>query len=78
MEEAILGFWKGMVELGMRPLLALGLQEEQPMLLCGRCGWLMPLLDHMRPQNCEGVASHVGFMSINFVLLVRVLCVQQF
>jgi hypothetical protein len=75
MEEALyIGVWKGgWVE--DESTSCLGLQEERATLLCGWCGWLMPLLDRGWHWNCQGVASHMGFLSIIFMSLLNV---QQF
>ena len=75
MERGDIRVLEGVVELRIRPL---GLQVEWLVLLCGGCGWLMPSLGHEWHQNCKGVDSHVGFLSIIFVSLVNLQRVQQF
>jgi hypothetical protein len=52
-------------------------QEERLALLCGGCGWLWSSLDHMHHWNRKGVDSLVGFLSIIFVWLINLQCVQQ-
>jgi hypothetical protein len=52
-------------------------QEERLALLCGGCGWLRSSLDHGHHWNCKGVDSLVGFLSIIFVWLINLQCVQQ-
>ena len=82
--EAILGFWKGLLswEWG-HCLLGVARGTTIPSLWrfivvdsegCGS----MPLLDHGQHQNCEGANSYVGVLSILFVWLVNLQCVQQF
>lgn len=38
----------------------------------------MPFLDRGQRKNCEGVDFGMGFLSIVFVLLINLRCVQQF